>query len=101
MNRFECLILAAFCFNVIDVVLTIVLTRGLGLIEINPIMALLLSHAPLTFAGVKIGVVGIICVILQRRQKRDVEMAHFALGVVVGMLSMICLWQIAMLLWAI
>ena len=98
INRFERFILFAFCLNAIDIVLTLVLTYGMGMIEANPIMAALLSKHALLFTGVKLGAVSGICVFLWRRQKEDTETGFFAVGVVVGMLSLICFWQTGLLL---
>lgn len=100
MTRFERAALFAFCLNAVDVVITVFVTSVLGMIEFNPIMAGLLNQSPLLFASIKLAVVGGICMVLRHRYKKKPEEASFGLGVVVGMLIAICLWQVGLLLWA-
>jgi hypothetical protein len=87
--------------NTIDVVVTVILTHRLGLIELNPIMQSVLSWNPVAFAVTKMTVVGAVCVFLFKRRKASPESASYALGVVIGMLAMICLWQTWMLVWSV
>lgn len=101
MSRFAWCVILAVLLNTTDVVLTIILTHRLGLIELNPVMQQALSWHPVAFAVAKMTVVGAVCVLLSKRRKHSPESASYALGVVVGMLTMICVWQTWMLLWSV
>jgi hypothetical protein len=98
MDRFDRCVLLAFVLNVLDVLITIVLTRQMGLIEANPVMDALMSRSPVAFAVAKLLVVGGVCLYLKKRRVEHPEMTAFTTGVVVGMLLMICCWQTWMLL---
>jgi hypothetical protein len=100
MDRFDRCVLLAFVLNVVDVLITIVLTCHMGLIEANPAMDALISRSPVAFTVTKLVVVGSVCLYLKKRRGEHSEMTAFTTGVVVGMLLMICCWQTWMLLWA-
>ncbi len=101
MSRFAWCVLLAVLLNTTDVVVTLVLTHKLGLVELNPVMQRMISWHPVAFAVAKMTVVSAVCVFLSKRRRHSPESASYALGVVVGMLSMICVWQTWMLLWAV
>jgi uncharacterized membrane protein len=101
MSRFAWCVLLAVVLNTIDVVSTIILTHRLGLVEINPIMQHALYWHPVAFASVKMTVVCAVCVLLNKRRKHSPESASYAIGVVVGMLFMVCVWQTWMLVWSV
>lgn len=101
MSHFDRCVLLAFGLNALDVVLTLVLIFYMKFVESNPLMHVLITRSPLGFALTKLLAVGAVCLYLRCRRQSNPEMTGTALGVVVGMLFMICFWQTWMLIWTI
>ena len=99
-SRFDRFLLGAYCLNVVDVILTIILCINSGMIEVNPIMAYFLEEHPALFAAVKLGILAWVLAKLKERNEKEPHAAHYVLGVVTGLLIFICVWQTGIFMWS-